>query len=248
MSPRITSFALAAAVLVAIAGCTAAAPAPLPTETFVSDPAAVEEPAVLTPNPVDPDTTLIIRAVATADSGETLSLEMHVHQSIRWDDIASQTVPAALVDDCAGTLSAPMFADQSWSFTRATLTAIPPEGVVWPEAQTISVLPSADSVLVTGRGLLAHAAADSTPLCEQSKFVNGAGRGGLAIGVAGDADIFTRWAQHRFGFTVGEGVTLAECTIELTPLGATLVGGATWAPNSAPGDCSTGPAVEAVDR
>jgi hypothetical protein len=248
MSSRIITPAFALVALVLVSGCTAE-PAPLPAETevYASAEATPEDPAVVTPNPVEPDTTLIIRAVATAATGEQLSLEMQVHQGVRWDDVPNQTLPAALIEDCGGTLNAELFASESWSFTRATLTAIPTAETIWPAAQAISVVPDARAVYASGRGVLASDSSNGTPLCEQPKSLSSSGKGGIAIGIPGDAGSFTGWAQHRFGFSVGEGTTLSECSFEITTLGSSLQGGATWAPSSTPTTCSTGPATETAE-
>lgn len=236
------------AALVLITGCaTTPAPTPLETETYVSDPAP-EEPAALTPNPVEPDALLMIRAIATTENGASLSLEMQVHQSVRWDDVPNQTLPAALAEDCGGTLTPELFAAGSWSFTRATLTAIPVGDATWPETEQIGVLPSAATVYISGRGVLAHDDASGAALCTQSKYLSAAGRGGVAFGIPGDTPAFVRWAGHRFELVaLTEGVTLSECSVELTALGSSLLGEAEWAPSGSATACGTGPAVETVE-
>lgn len=239
--------AASVAVLLALTACTAQdAPQPEPTESYAAAPVTDDEaPDDLVPNEIEPDTLLIVRAVATAANGAALSLEFQVHQSTRWDDVPSQTLPAALIEDCAG-LTAEAFADGRWSFTRANLTAIPTAASAgeWPEGAKVGVTPSATSVYAAGRGILAT---DVEPACETSKSFDEGGRGAIAFGVPGDADRFTAWAGHRYGFEASAGVTLSECSIELTTLGSSLGGGVAWSPLATASACSSGPQVEVAE-
>lgn len=236
----------AAAVLLTLTACTAsAAPQPEPTESYAPAPVDETTDEAVVPNEIEPDAVLIVRATATADNGAVLSLEYQVHQSVRWDDVPGQTLPAALVEDCP-ILTPAVFADGKWSFTRTNLTAIPADGSAeWPSTGIVGVLPSAAAVYSSGRGVLASEAASGVPLCETPKTISTAGRGGLAVGIPGDADIFTAWAGQRFGFTALAGVALSECSVELTPLGSSLGGGFGWAPISTADDCSSGATTEA---
>lgn len=239
--------AASVAVLFALTACTGqGTPSPAPEESYAAAPVTDDESTeVVVPNEVEPDTLLIVRAVATAENGAALSLELQVHQSTRWDDVPSQTLPAALIEDCAG-LTAETFSDGKWSFTRANLTAIPTAASTaeWPEDARVGVVPAADAVYASGRGILST---DGEPACETSKSLTEGGRGAIAFGVPGDADRFTAWAGHRYGFDTAAGVTLSECSVELTTLGSTLGGGVGWSPLATASACSTGPQVEVAE-
>ena len=183
---------------------------------------------------------------------------MQVHSSVGWDDIANQTLPAAMAEDCAADLNATRFETEQWSFTRVNVSAIPTttSSADWPESSPVWVGPSADFVYIVGRGTLAAEAGAESP-CATDKFVPGVGNGAFAIGIPGDAQgpnsgEFTRWAGHRFGFLLtdpGSGITLTGCSFELTPLGESLLGDAgAWASTSSDESCTTGAANEATDR
>ncbi len=228
---------LALVGVLALAGCsTASAPAPAPEESYVSGPEVEVDTASLTPNPVDADTTVIVKAVATAPDGAVLDLEMHVHASTPWDDIPNQTLPAALIEDCGGTLTDALFAAEAWSFTRGSVTAIPRDGSEWTGA-AIDVLPSASAVYAAGRGVVTGGS------CTTPKTIVGAGKGGIAIGIAEDAATGSAWAAQRWGFdTAASGVVLSDCTIEVLALGAPVAAG--FVPSTSATSCSTGAAVE----
>jgi len=230
--------------VVIVLGLSACAAQPTgPSETFAPVPPTAVEPApAITANPIEPDTLLIVRATATASTGAALALEMQVHQSKAFDDVANQTLPGALIDDCGATLNADLFASQAWSFTRANITAIPTSSstVEWPAATTISVEPSADFAMISGRGSLAT---DTATPCHLSKSFAGPGRGALSMGIAGDSGTFTAWTGHSWGFAI-EGATLSDCSFETTALGTQLGGDTNWIKAIDDSTCVVGPATQ----
>lgn len=234
--------------LAVLTGCTAPAADPTVDETYVSDsdePSA-EPSAPITPNPIEPDTTLIVRATVTAPTGAQLDLELQVHRSVRWDDVASQTLPAALLEDCATLYTGARFADEQWSFTRVNLTAIPSASSTgdWPETAQIVARPSAEFVPVAGRGDFQSLGTASTPLCQRDKFLDGSGKAGLAFGLPGDGASLLAWAQHQYGISV-VGATLSACTVEVTALGQSAgAGGEGWTTISDDENCLAGTAEE----
>lgn len=224
------------------------------SENFVSVTNVPVEPSVVTPIPVEPDTVLIVRATATALTGEQLLLEMQVHQAVPFDDVAAQTLPQAVVLDCPGVLTEDSIAAEQWSFTRATVTAIPAgAAATWPADAAIGMLPSAEHVLLSGRGDmtdLSDAADSALAACMRSKYLVGPGQGGLAVGLPADAADtrgFTGWSTHPWGFVVASG-TLSNCTVEVTELGLTLGAGSdSWATMATESQCAAGPATEVDD-
>ncbi|HWH25621.1 MAG TPA: hypothetical protein VNT53_03120 [Pseudolysinimonas sp.] len=217
-------------VVVSVLGLTACASSAAgePTETPTASPSSSN--AIVTPGPIEPDTTLIIKATATHKNGAQLALELRVHASTPWSDVAAQTIPAAFEQDCGYTSK--KLADEKWGFTRANLTAIPTADstATWPSDSQISLSPSGKSVPSVGRGTLS-----SNGPCGDVKTFTMAGSGALAIGIAGDADEsapkpLTGWTQEVFGFLVGKSshATLTECTIQLTDRGATDTGTIMW--------------------
>lgn len=235
---------LAALPVVAVLGlsaCTAPPAVPVDDETYVSDTAAPEPTTAVTPNPLEPDTTLIVRATATAPNGAQVSLEMQVHRSIPWDDVASQTLPAAILEDCASVYTGAQFASEQWSFTRINVTAIPTATSTadWPTDENITLAPSAEFVPVAGRGDLLSAGTVATPLCQRDVFLPGPGKGGLAFGIPGDGTLLTAWSGHTFGFRTG-GAVLSDCTSELTNEGSARGGGSGWTAVIDDGACVIG--------
>jgi hypothetical protein len=233
--------------LVALTGCTASTPEPAVDETYVSDPSepSAEPSAPITPNPIEPDTTVIVRATATASTGAQLDLELQVHRSVRWDDVASQTLPAALLEDCATLYTGALFADEQWSFTRVNVTAIPSAGSTgeWPETAQILARPSAEFVPVAGRGDFLSVGSASTPLCQRDKYLASPGKAALAFGLPGDGGDLIAWAQHQYGISL-VGATLTACTVEVTALGQSAgAGGSGWTTVSDDENCLAG-AVE----
>lgn len=238
-----------AITLIALTACTAPAPAPTDDpETYVSSTDAPADPdAVASPGPLDPDTTLVVTARATAANGATLALELRAHSGIRFDDVANQTIPAAFVEDCG--FSAQQLAGDAWGFARANLTALPGDGAAWPADAAIALVPSAASVDTVGRGILSGESD-----CAADKTFSGPGAGAIALGIAGDAaggsPTPTGWAQHAFGFSTlpGSGVTLSDCAFSLTDLGAATAGTTSWTQLSDATACMTGTLPERVER
>lgn len=235
MTTRRTLLAVAVPALVlGLAACSPAATEP--AETFVAGPTpdATPDPA-LTPNAIEADTTLIVRATATTEAGASLGLELQVHRSSPWDYVGTQTLPAAIIDDCGEPLNQELFAAETWSFTRANLTAIPVAGSGdWPSDAVVTVAPSAADDAIAGRGILAAE-------CGADTSLTSAGRGAISLGIAQDAAAQTGWAARPWGFRAGPGVTLADCTFEVTALGTELGGGAGWAQAVDDATCVTGP-------
>lgn len=234
---------VAALPLIAMLGLSACTAAQLDDETYVDAP--VEEPAeVITANPVEPDTTLIVTTTATAPNGAQLALELQVHQSTAWDYAGTLTLPAALIEDCAAGLTDEQFASEAWSFTRVNITAIPTgeSAAEWPADLPISVEPSAAYAMISGRGMLATPADAGSTLCLTDKSFAGPGRGALAMGIPADAVALTAWAGHTYGFAV-EGAELSQCEVLGTDLGAKF--GASGLITTADATtCSYGPQVQ----
>ena len=250
MRTRSLLIAAAAPVVALLAGCSPTA-SPAPAETFASASDAPTQPnPIPTLGPADPDTTLVISATATAANGSQLSLVMRVHQSTPHDDVASQTLPKAMTADCPTLFTQELFKQQSWSFTRANVTAIPTAASKgdWPTDARLTVRPSATTAVIAGRGALADSAASATLPCKQEKSFTGYGTGGLALGLPGDSGTFTKWANHAWGFVAPAGVTLSSCTFEVTALGSQRNGGAaSWVPTANATTCVTGASPEAQE-
>ncbi len=211
-----------------LSGCVAADAVPEPTAS-ASAPSVVPSPEVVTPNPIEADTMLILRATATAANGAQISLEYQVHQSVAWDDVAGAAMPEVTVELCGDTLSLAQFKNERWSFTRSNVTAIPlGDSPDWPTDATIEVRPSPDPGSVVARGLLVDAGGASSP-CLQAKEFSTIGRGGMALGLPGDAaesNGFTGWARQSYGFrATASGVTLSDCSVEVSQLGREFGGG-----------------------
>lgn len=237
------SIAVPLLVLLGLTGCTAQ---PTPDETFAPVPDSSDTPVpAVTPNPIEPDMTLRVEAIATAPNGAQLALDMQVHLATSFDYIGTQTLPAAIIEDCGGTLDLEIFAAEQWSFTRVNVTAIPTDASTgdWPSDLVFTIEPSAKYAKTAGRGMLAGDPANAQ-LCVAEKQFAGAGRGGLALGTPGDAGVFTAWAEHAYGFTLTGG-TLSDCTIEGTELGAQYGGNpSAWVSAISETNCSIGPETQ----
>lgn len=244
-------------LLLSLCGCVASV-APEADETYASASDAPVEPApTATPQgALDTDIVLVVKATAVAANGARLVLEMRLHRSIAFDDVGGQTIPVAVAEGCPATLNQELFAEQAWSFARANVSALPDPASQgeWPSEARIETLPSADFVTVVGRGFIADdaQAAASVPSCERDKFFASQGNGAFAIGIPKDAAAgFTQWANHRYGFTLPEGaagVTLTDCSVEVTDLGKQHGGAAdSWASTIDDKNCSIGAAVETKD-
>ncbi len=226
-------------LVLGLSGCTAAATPATPDESYAPVPDSATEPTpAVTPNAIEPDMTLRVRATATAANGAQLALDMQVHQASPWDYVGTQSLPDALVEDCGDTLTLELFAAEQWTFTRVNVTAIANAGsdAEWPADATVSVYPTAETAAIAGRGMLALDPGVATP-CHADKSFSGAGRGAFALGSPGDAGILTAWSAFDFGFGI-EGATLSDCTIEGTDLGAQF-GGASghWATTADDANC-----------
>jgi hypothetical protein len=241
-----TPIAAVLPLLVLLVGCTApvAVEPPDQPETYASDPSNADTTTeVVPPGEVETDTTLIVKTLVTAGNGAQLALEMRVRQPIAFDDVANQTLPGAFVESCGSSYNADLFAAESWSFTRANVSAVATSasGAEWPSGVAIDVVPAASSVPVIGRGMLRESSTSTSP-CTDAKSFDGQGNGAIALGVAGDTGAFVGWANQRFGFGAAVGVTFSECTIELTTLGEQFSGGSSWVTASDPKSCTVGAA------
>ena len=248
--PSAIAVSLGIVAVAALTGCVTAAPiepTPIPTET-IAQPEPVPS---LTPNPPEPDATLFVRALATTANGAQLSLEGMVHRSLSHEYPGSQTINTNVINDCGANLTNGIFAADAWSFTRMQVTAIPPaeSTETWPDDESIGYRPSANNVYVSSRGMIESDASTGDLLCVQDKFSTGAGRGAFFVGLPGDTidlDNFNNgWTSHTWGFTAGAGVTLSECSFEITPLaqdyGASNAG---WVEVADASNCYIGPATE----
>ncbi len=238
------------AVIAALAGCTAAEPT-VPTASPAAVSVEPEPTPSLTPNPPEPDATLFVRVLATAENGARLSIEGMVHRSLSHEYPGSQTINTNVINDCGANLTNAIFAADGWSFTRMQVTAIPPgdSAEVWPTDARVGYRPSTDNVYVSARGMIQSDAATGDLLCLQDKFSIGAGRGAFFAGIPDDTlslDAFNnRWAQHTWGFTAAPGVTFSQCGFERTPLAEQFgVSNAGWLEVNDASNCYIGPASE----
>ena len=257
VNPRNVATVVIFPLLIALgmSGCSPSESTPVATaapETVAKAPKGTDSVAA-TSTPIDPDSTVVLTAVATAANGSKLDLKLVVHQSTPFDDVASQTVPLAVTADCGGTLSATVFSTGLWSFTRANISAVTSLGsaAVWPASSHIDVMPSASLVKSAGRGMLFDAGySGEGPACTRDKFFVGPGNGGLAVGIPGDSPVagtagrFTRWAKHSWGFLAASGVSLSGCAAEITPLGSRSGGGAGTVTTATDSRCVIGPQNE----
>jgi len=231
---------------VALTGCVPSSPQ-LPESTQAADPSAAPS---LTPNPPEPDSILWIRATATAPNGAELSLEAMLHRALSYEYPGSQTMNQILIDDCGATLTNAILTADAWSINRMNITAIPPEGSAeWPADARVALRPSGDVVYVAGRGIMQADPATGDLACVQDKFLGGAGRGAIAVGIPGDTidlDHFNAgWARHTWGFAATAGVVLSDCSFELTDLGVEYGGGgADWVEVADDQNCFVGPSAE----
>lgn len=237
--PRACALALLPAVL--LAGCTTA-PAE-PEETFVPAPTAEEE-QVTEHGPIEADAVLVVRATATDASGAQLSLQLQVHQSYPWDYAGTATLPAAIIEECGGSIDEDSVAAEKWSFTRANLTALATGD--W-SGVSVAVEPTAEFADVSGRGILETAPVAGATGCTTDKLFSRAGKGAIAIGLRGDAGALTGWASQQWGFRLEDGV-LSDCSFEVTPLGSQFGGGTGWVESVDDGTCVIGPAAPSNAR
>jgi hypothetical protein len=189
MSTRrsLLAFSVGITAIATLSGCVGQAPArpsAIPSETV-----AQPEPAPsLTRNPAEPDSMLWVRATATAANGAQLSLEGMVHRPVSYAYPGTQTINANMIDDCGATLTNAILAANAWSLTRMNTTAIPPVSstVAWPDNARIDFRPLADNVYMSSRGIVQSDATTGELLCTQNKYLVGAGRGALFVGIPGD--------------------------------------------------------------
>ncbi|MBC7403420.1 MAG: hypothetical protein H7279_09670 [Microbacteriaceae bacterium] len=218
-------------------GTTVSSPSSPPVSAPPSPSPSIQD---LSLGPVAPDTTIVIKANATAANGSKMKLEMRVRQSVSADDIGSHTVPEALVSACGQFISRVKFASDKWSFTRVNISAISDSGD-WPADARITVRPLATIAPIASMSFLSEASGTSgSEQCQLDKYVAGAGKGAVSIGLPHDAQAggkqFTGWASHSFGFSAAAGVTLSRCSIQVTQNGDRL-GGTGISQTSATGDC-----------
>lgn len=249
MSRRTVSLpCLAVLAAVVLAGCTPAAPAPSPTPSASDAPAPsapVSHPPVLAPLPGD--AVLGVSAVATDPDGAALQLTAIVHRSVAWDSPEGAPLAAMMTAGCAGALDDSVYAADLWSFAVIDVSATELDGG-WAAGPEIAVHPTSEFLALASDGALVElAATPETPHCDRSRVLTGAGSGRLVVGFRGDTDAvgaagnFTRWANHRYGFGVASGLTLSECSVVVTELGASLGGGAdTWSTVDTATECTTG--------
>lgn len=207
-----------------LTGCTVgtATPDPSATSSGSGEPQAGPPPELVTPNPVEADTLVVIHAIATAANGAQVSLEYQVHHSVPWDDVAGASMPEVMAEVCAESFTLDRFKTERWSFTRTNVTSIPVEGSAdWPADAVIGVRPAPDPGSVVSRGFIVDAGDASSP-CDQSKQFSVIGKGGMALGLPGDAAAsggLTGWATQAYGFRVGGDVRLSDCRVDVTSLG-----------------------------
>lgn len=238
-----------AAVLSTAACGTSTSPSPTATPGLAAPQPAPS--ASLTRNPPEPDSMLWIRAIATAANGASLSLEAMVHRPLSYAYPGSQTMNTIMIDDCGATLTNAILTANSWSLTRMNTTAIPPTelGPDWPSDAKIYLRPSAKSTYMSARGMILSDATTGGLACNQDKYFVGAGKGAFVAGIPGDTidlDHFHNgWSQRTWGFTAPSGVTLSNCSFEMTDLANQYgVGNAGWIEVKDPHNCYVGPANE----
>ena len=241
--------AIGLAVLTTVSGCGAtAAIEPSPTSTATE---AVPEPnPSLTRDPADADAVLFIRVTATAANGAQLDIETQIHRSSAFDYLGTEQLNKILIEDCGALFTEGIFAADAWSFTRGNTTAIPTPGnsTPWPAEAAITALPLAQFAYLGGRGMFQNTPPAGILACQQDKFFTSEGRGATVIGIPNDTidqqTFNNKWALHRWGISAPAGVTLSNCSFELTPLGAQYGGGVNWIESADAANCSTGPASE----
>lgn len=180
------------------------------------------------------DALLLVQAVATADNGATLDLSLVVRAATAWDDPAAADRPELFTAGCEGGYDASVYEAQLFSFAEVDVTATASSGA-WPSASEIDatnavyVFPETDFLSLASTGDLREepVADGATPHCKRQRVLTGPGAGTIVVGFQGDTDAvgaaggFTRWANHNYGFTTGEGpILLSDCSVLVTDLGA----------------------------
>ena len=260
------SAVLAVSLSLMLSGCDPT-PAPGPSAT----------PSVTTTvDPVDPapevpaDAVLVVDARVGDFQGAELALRLIVHRSYAWDSPEGQPLAAKMIAGCTGALDDEVFASQLWSFAAIDVSAIQADGTAWPGdpgiplEYWITLDPSSAFLALADDGFpLEDTTVDpATPHCDRDRFIPGPGSGTLIVGFQGDTDAagaaghFTRWANHRYGFSTqiiaggsSFGGPVTGCTFQVTELGASLGGDADhWVEQNDDTHCITGTgAAEDVD-
>ncbi len=251
MSPSTRTVLVTLTVLTAVGltACTTT-PTPVEPESFVPGPEVSTDVATPTPIPREASAVMFLRATATASTGAQLELELQLNQSFPWDYVGTQTLPAAMVADCAGELSQEIFAAEQWSFARMNVAALSASGSTdWPDDEQIDLRPSAEFAYSSGRGILDNITAAGNAKCRMDKFFSAAGNGGMAVAFPADASSLTSWVEYTYGFET-TGVTLSNCSIEVTDLGRQYgAESESWATIMSETTCAAGTNAERrVDR
>ena len=232
----------APALVLSLAACTSQQVASPEIVDVSADPTPTPVATDASLGPIAEDTALVLTTTATAASGATMDLELRVRRSIPFDDVAGQTIPAAVLAACPNTLTPTTMATESWSFTRINVAATTTGGGTgWNPADVITLVPSGADAPIAAMSLLTSVAGSGED-CRLDKVLTAPGVGAVAFGTAGDtkelsAGGFTAWASQRFGFTAGAGVTLSDCTFEVLPLGEEFGGGAAWTTSADGSSC-----------
>jgi hypothetical protein len=188
---------------------------------------------------------MVVNATATADNGAVLDLSLTVHRSLAWDDPAAEPRTTLMSTVCSGGLDDEVYAAGLWSFASIDVSAVEREGTAWPAGHRLFFLPYTTYVAVGTDGFpIDDDEVDpATPHCLRDKHFEGPGTGTAIVGFAGDTDDFgaagnfTKWANHNYGFSIvrvaGQtaqdvGMTLSECSYEVTDAGLELNGDADW--------------------
>ncbi len=221
-----------------LTACIPPTPAPTPE-------ASSEAPAPPAPEPLAEDVVMVVNATATADNGAVLDLSLTVHRSLAWDDPAAASRADLMTSVCNGGLDASVYEQGLWSFSSIDFEAIEREGTAWPTGHRLFLLPNSSYVNVATDGFpIDDDEVDAaTPDCRRDKFFEGPGSGTVVVNFAGDSDEFsaagnfTNWANHNYGFSVVRvssqsaadvGITLSDCSYEVTDAGLDLNGDADW--------------------
>jgi hypothetical protein len=222
-----------------LAACTPPVAEPVP------DVPVVEPAPAPAPEPLAADVVMVVHATATADNGAILDLSLTVHRSLSWDDPEAASRAALMTTACGGGLDASVYEANLWSFSAIDVEATERAGTAWPADHRLFTLPYTSYVNVATDGFpIDDDEVDAaTPDCRRNKFFEGAGTGTVVVGFAGDTDDFTaagnftKWANHNYGFSVVRvssqsaadvGMTLSDCSYEVTDAGLELNGDADW--------------------
>jgi hypothetical protein len=231
-------------------------------ETPPAPPASSAPPAPSTaPSaaPLADDILLHLTATATAENGAVLDLTLNVHKSTAWNDPAGASRAALMSSVCEGALDDSVFEANLWSFAQIDLSAVANASTpAWPGGKRLRVMPYSTHLALasTGDAIEDPDVSGETPHCKRDRYLLGAGESTLVVGFQGDTDAsgaagnFTRWANHLYGFVGREvagqtaaqaGITITGCDYQVTTLGESLNGGASWwHEQSTPSECYVG--------